>query len=138
MLDQFLFGLSDREVQLKLFDVGPTLTIDQAISTARTCETSKLLAEQLKAGASVQGIKLKSTYQKQKSVKVTAAAAAAVKADTQAKPIGATCGKCGFKIRPGGHNCPAKNAVCRKCDGVEHFKPYAMAKPKCQPFMSTE
>jgi hypothetical protein len=46
MLDQFLFGLHDREVQLKLFDIGPTLTTDQAISTARTCETSKLLAEQ--------------------------------------------------------------------------------------------
>jgi hypothetical protein len=87
MLDQFLFGLNDKEVQLKLFDIGPTLTIDQAISTARTCETSKLLAEQLTSGASVQGIKPKSTYQKQKSAKVTTAAAAATKADTPTKPL---------------------------------------------------
>ena len=79
-----------QNVQLKLLDVGPTITIDQAISTARTCETSKLLAEQLKTGASVQGIKSKSTYQRQKSVKVTAAAAAAVKTDAPTKPIGAT------------------------------------------------
>ena len=83
-------SLKDRDVQLKLLDVGPTITIDQAISTARTCETSKLLAEQLKTGASVQGIKSKSTYQRQKSVKVTAAAAAAVKTDAPTKPIGAT------------------------------------------------
>ena len=33
MLDQFLFCLHDREVQLKLFDIGPTLTIDQAIDS---------------------------------------------------------------------------------------------------------
>ena len=103
MLDQFLFGLHDREVQIKLFDIGPTLTIDQAISTARTCETSKLLAEQLTTGASVQGIKPKSTYQKQKSAKVTTAAAAATKADTPTKPTGATCDKCGLEIRPAGH-----------------------------------
>jgi len=31
MLDYFLFGQHDREVQLKLFDIGPTLTIDQPL-----------------------------------------------------------------------------------------------------------
>ena len=128
MLDQFLFGLSDRDVQLKLFDVGPTLTIDQAISTARTCETSKLLAEQLKTGASVQGIKSK--YQRQKSVRVTAAAAATAKVDASTKSTGATCDKCGFEIRPGGHYCPAKNATCRKCNGIGHFKAVCDAKAK--------
>ena len=99
MLDQFLFGLHDREVQLKLFDIGPTVTINQAISTARTArtwQTSKLLVEQLTTGASIQGIKPKSTYQKQKSAKVTTGAAAATKADTPTKPTGATCDKCGL------------------------------------------
>ncbi|EFX70989.1 hypothetical protein DAPPUDRAFT_112194 [Daphnia pulex] len=48
------------EEQLKLLDIGLTLTIDQAISKARTCETSKLLAEQL----TTEGIKPKSTYKK--------------------------------------------------------------------------
>ncbi|EFX78758.1 hypothetical protein DAPPUDRAFT_245786 [Daphnia pulex] len=100
MLDQSLFGLHDRQVQLKLFDIGPTITIDQAISTARTCETSKLLAEQLTTRASVQGINPKSTFQKQKSAKVTTAAAAAAKADAPNKPPGATCDKCGLEIRP--------------------------------------
>ena len=114
--------LKDRDLQLKLLDVGPTITIDQAISTARTCETSKLLAEQLKTGASVQGIKSKSTYQRQKSVKVTAAAAAAVKTDAPTKPIGATCDNCGYEIRPGGHTCPARNEKCRTCKSIGHFK----------------
>ena len=115
-------------MQLKLLDVGPTITIDQAISTARTCETSKLLAEQLKTGASVQGIKSKSTYQRQKSVKVTAAAAAAVKTDAPTKPIGANCDNCGYEIRAGGHHCPARNKECRKCNGFGHFKSVCTAK----------
>ena len=133
MLDQFLFGLHDREVQLKLFDIGPTVTINQAISTARTArtwQTSKLLVEQLTTGASIQGIKPKSTYQKQKSAKVTTGAAAATKADTPTKPTGATCDKCGLEIRPAGHYCPARNATCRKCNATGHFKAVCNAKAK--------
>ena len=130
ILDQFLFGLNDREIQQKLFDIGPSLTLDQATATARTCETSKLATEQLKTDASVQGIKSKSMYQKQKLVKVTTATAAAVKADAPTKPTGATCDKCGLEIRPGGHFCPTKNANCRKCDGVGHFKAVCTAKAK--------
>ena len=56
MLDQFMFGLADKEVQLKLFDVGPALTLDQANTLARTCKTSKLLAEQLQYGPSIQAV----------------------------------------------------------------------------------
>nr|CAH0110712.1 unnamed protein product [Daphnia galeata] len=86
--------------------------------------------EQLTTGASVQGIKPKSTYQKQKSAKVTTAAAAATKADIPTKPTGATCDKCGLEIRPTGHYCPARNATCRKCNATGHFKAVCNAKAK--------
>ena len=143
MLDQFLFGLHDRELQLKLFHIGLLhLPIDQAISTARTCETSKLLAEQLTTGASVQGIKSKSMYQKQKSAKIKTAAAAAAKTDrplyhlshqpSQTKPLATSVVS---KSAPG-HYCPTRNAMCRKCNVTGHFKPSATPKPKWLPSTS--
>ena len=129
MLDQFLFGLVDKEVQLKLFDIGPGLTLDQAISIARTCEMSKLLAEQLQPSSSVLAIRQKSSYKQKKSAQVTAAAAEAVKSDmaapksdsgtdTSTKP---ECSRCGYELRGGMHNCPAKGQTCNHCNKIGHF-----------------
>lgn len=38
--------------------------------------------------------------------------------------------KCGLEIRPVGHYCPARNATCRKCNAIGHFKAVCNAKPK--------
>ena len=115
MLGQIIFGLADKEVRIKLLEIVSSLTLDQAVAIVHTSEMSKLKAEQILPGGSVQAIR-KSSYKKAKSAKVTEAAAAAVKTD------GATCGKCGFKIRASGHNCPAKKRKFRNCDIVGHFK----------------
>jgi len=141
MLDQFLFGLADKEVQLKLFDIGPGLTLDQATTTARTCETSKLLAEQLQPGPSVQAVRQKSTYKKKKSEQVTAAAAKAVKSDLAASkpatgtttPAAPMCNKCGYEIRGGTHNCPAKGKTCNHCTGSGHFTSQCEARKAGKP-----
>lgn len=101
MLGQVEFGLNDKQVQLKLFDVGPNLTLDQAITTARTYEISKRLVEQLQPGASDQAVRHKSTYKQKKIADVTAAAAGAA---ALAWAATATCDKCGYELHSGTHN----------------------------------
>jgi predicted Zn-ribbon and HTH transcriptional regulator len=120
LLGRIVNGVTDNDVRIKLLEVGPNLLLDQAIVIVRTSEMSKLEAEQIHPGGSVESIQ-KLAYKKAKSFKVTEAAAAAY---TKANhgTSGATCDKCGFEIRPGGHNCPAKNDKCNKCDQISHFK----------------
>ena len=119
MLGQIIFGLADKDVRIKLLEVGPSLTLDQTIVIVRTSEMSRLQAEHLQPG-SVQGIRGKSAYKKAKSARVTEAAAGTAKPSTATG--GATCNKCGYEIRPGGHNCPARNDTCRGCNEIGHFK----------------
>lgn len=128
LLGRIVNGVADNDVRIKLLEVGPNLSLDQAIVIVRTSEMSKLQAEQIHPGGLVQAIH-KSAYKKAKSSRVTEAAAAAT---TKANPgtSGATCDKCGFEIRPGGHNCPAKNDKCRKCDQTGHFKSVCPVKGK--------
>ena len=97
LLGRIVNGVTDNDVRIKLLEVGPNLSLDQAIGIVRTSEMSKLQAEQNHPGESVQSIH-KSAYKKAKSFKVTKAAAAAT---TKANhgTSGATCNKCGFEIR---------------------------------------
>jgi hypothetical protein len=122
MLDYFLFGQHDREVQLKLFDIGPTLTIDQPLLYSphmRDVETPSRATNNRSI----------STRNQAKVDVPETAAATATKADAPNKPTGATCDKCALEIRPAGHDCPARNATCRKCNVMGHFKALCNAKP---------
>ena len=42
MLGQIIFGIADKDVRIKLLEVGPSLTLDQTVVIARTTEMSKL------------------------------------------------------------------------------------------------
>ena len=119
MLGQIIIGLTDKDVRIKLLEIVPSLTLGQTIVIVRTSEMSRLQAEQLQPG-SVQGIRGKSAYKKAKSVRVTEVAARAAKPSPATG--GATCDKCGYEIRFGGHNCPARNETCRGCNETGHFK----------------
>ncbi|EFX62340.1 hypothetical protein DAPPUDRAFT_262513 [Daphnia pulex] len=122
ILDHFLFGQHDREVQLKLFDIGPTLTIDQPLLY------SPHMWDVETPSRATNNRSISTRNQAKVDVPETAAATAA-KADAPNKPTGATCDKCALEIRPAGHYCPARNATCRKCNVMGHFKALCNAKP---------
>ena len=75
-LGRIVNGVTDNDVRIKLLELGPNLSLDQAIVVVRKFEMSKLQAEQIHPGGSVQSIQ-KSAYKKAKSFKVTEAAAGA-------------------------------------------------------------
>jgi hypothetical protein len=122
ILDHFLFGQHDREVQLKLFDIGPTLTIDQPLLYSPHMWD-------VKTPSRATNNRSISTRNQAKVDVPETAAATATKADAPNKPTGATCDKCALEIRPAGHDCPARNATCRKCNVMGHFKALCNAKP---------
>jgi hypothetical protein len=56
LLGRIVNGVTDNDVRIKLLEVGPNLSLDQAIVIVRTSEMSKLQAEQIHPGGSVQSI----------------------------------------------------------------------------------
>ena len=129
MMERIICGLADHETRVKLMEVGDNLTLDQVISTCRTAEMSKRQAEQLQPGGTVQGIRHKSAYKENKQSRVTAAAAAAATPST-ATSGATTCDKCGYELRPGVHNCPARGKACNRCTKLNHFSSVCKEKGK--------
>ena len=56
LLGRIVNGVTDNDVRIKLLEVGPNLSLDQAIVIVYTSKMSKLQAEQIHSGGSVESI----------------------------------------------------------------------------------
>ena len=114
ILQQLIYGVRNVTMRQKLLEVGPKLTIDEAMKIMRSAENARNQATDLEEPCLHL---VRSTYKKKKFNTNEAKAA-----DPNRRDQKTTCWYCGGNNRHAREDCPARDKQCNNCGKRGHYE----------------
>lgn len=123
--DRLVVGLRSAALSEKL-QLDPYLTLEKAVTLSRQTEAIKLQQPLIRGeGAVKPDLPVEAVHHgkpKQYKGRETGASRKRQLNITQGQPQAATCSRCGSSSKHDRAHCPAKDAVCRKCQKRGHYQ----------------
>ena len=122
LLDAMIFGVRLEKIQSMLLQKDATLTVDDAIATARTQEATRQQMDELRG--KVQQIHLLDKPRKSAQPRSQPPRAPQPRSSSKRQPTAPEkkqCWNCGRKLHSKGEVCPAKGSRCSNCQKIGHW-----------------